>query len=73
MDISWFTSLSFSWNKSLTGTLGGAGRGFALLNIFARVINDLFFHTIVLQVGLLGLDYVLHKINHVRHEKLHLW
>ena len=38
--ISWFTSCSFSWNKSLTGTPRGTDEGFAFMNISDRVLND---------------------------------
>ena len=37
--LSLFTSLGFSWNISLTGTLIGIYGGLALQNISARVFN----------------------------------
>ena len=38
-DLSWFTSLSFSWNPSLTGTLQVTAGGLAFLNIYDKVPN----------------------------------
>ena len=37
-DLSWFTSLSFSWTASLTGTFGGTARGLDFTDICAKFI-----------------------------------
>ena len=37
--LSWFTSLSFFWATSLTGTLGGTAGGMDFLNISDKVFN----------------------------------
>ena len=39
-DLSWFTSLSFSWTTSLTGTFGVTSGGLNFLNIYASVLNE---------------------------------
>ena len=37
--IYWFTSMSFSWTPSLTGTLGGTAGGMAFLDVSVKVLN----------------------------------
>ena len=53
-DLSWFTSLGFSWTTSLTGTLGGAAGGMDFLNISAGVLNDSFYPFTSFTCGLGG-------------------
>ena len=72
-DIPWFTSLSVSWDPYITGTLGGTARRMDFLDIPAKVLNASLFSSPILIVVLLVLDYVVHKLNSVWHEKLHLW
>ena len=43
--LSWFTSLSFFWTTSLTGTLGGTAGGLDFMNISPRVSNDSLCHS----------------------------
>ena len=53
-DISWFTSLSFFWANSPTGTLEGTAWGIDFLNISARVLDAPLCPFTSLTIGLAG-------------------